>query len=132
MSNPALASRLTELVDKIITNKLALSLNQIIDKQLDQELDQLLKEVQSQSKLDNAAQKWIEALLALISGLYLWNGSMDNSHKISQDLESRAGSYLHGMLHRIEPDYSNAKYWFRMAGGHPWGTASAGNVEIAS
>ncbi len=56
---------------------------------------------------------------ALQSGLLLWNDALDASHTISQGLESRTGSYWHGIMHRREPDYSNAKYWFRRVGGHP-------------
>ena len=28
------------------------------------------------------------------------------------------GDYWHAILHRREPDYSNAKYWFRQIGPH--------------
>lgn len=56
---------------------------------------------------------------AFQSGLLLWNDALDASHTISQGLESRTGSYWHGIMHRREPDYSNAKYWFRHVGAHP-------------
>ena len=56
---------------------------------------------------------------ALQSGLLLWNDALEASHTISQGIESRTGSYWHGIMHRREPDYSNAKYWFRRVGVHP-------------
>lgn len=52
------------------------------------------------------------------SGLLLWNDALDASHKFSQKIDSQTGSYWHGIMHRREPDYSNAKYWFRRAGAH--------------
>ncbi|WP_135554199.1 hypothetical protein [Paenibacillus cymbidii] len=57
--------------------------------------------------------------LAVKSGLYLWNGSLDASHAISQDLHDRTGSFWHGIMHRMEGDFDNAKYWFRRVGDHP-------------
>ena len=56
--------------------------------------------------------------LALKSALLLWNDDLDGSHTIAQDLEDSHGGYLHGIMHRREPDYSNAKYWFRKVGKH--------------
>ena len=54
--------------------------------------------------------------LAFNSALYLAAGALDQSHSISQDLHTPLGSYLHGIMHRREHDFSNANYWFRQAG----------------
>lgn len=55
---------------------------------------------------------------AIKSGLLLWNDALDASHTISQELANATGSYWHGIMHRREPDYSNAKYWFGRVGTH--------------
>lgn len=56
---------------------------------------------------------------AIKSGLLLWNDALNDSHDISQELANSTGSYWHGIMHRREPDYSNAKYWFGRVGTHP-------------
>jgi hypothetical protein len=121
MTNLDLLCRLTELVEIMTADTLALAPKHIVDKQLDEELNMLNKQVQQQLETGQISRERSDAAMGLIAGLYLWNGNLNNSHTISQDLENRTGSYLHGILHRMEQDYSNAKYWFRMAGGHPEG-----------
>ena len=37
------------------------------------------------------------------------------AHNIAQDIPTNFGSYLHGLLHRIEGDNWNAGYWYRQA-----------------
>ena len=53
------------------------------------------------------------------SALYLYYSDLDSSHRISQGIPSATGSFLHGIMHRQEPDFSNSKYWFRQVGRHP-------------
>lgn len=54
-----------------------------------------------------------------ISALWLLYDHLDESHKLSQEIETPSGSFLHGIMHRREGDFSNAKYWFRRVGRHP-------------
>jgi hypothetical protein len=53
-----------------------------------------------------------------VAAAWLVHDFYERSHTISQDIETPAGSYWHGILHRREPDASNAKYWFRRVGEH--------------
>ena len=53
------------------------------------------------------------------AALWLYYDYLDESHRISQDIGSTTGSYWHGIMHRREPDYMNAKYWFRRVPRHP-------------
>jgi hypothetical protein len=56
---------------------------------------------------------------AALSGLYLYFSCWEEAHNIAQDLPSKEGSFWHGIIHRQEPDASNASYWFHQVGPHP-------------
>ena len=53
-----------------------------------------------------------------ISGIWLLHDFLDESHRVSQDIDIPSGSFWHGVMHRREGDFSNAKYWFRRVGNH--------------
>src|SRR5436853_177494 len=54
-----------------------------------------------------------------IAGVWLLHDYLDESHKISQAIDTTSGSFWHAIMHRREGDFSNAKYWFRHVGTHP-------------
>jgi hypothetical protein len=56
---------------------------------------------------------------AVLAGLWLLHDFLEASHRISQSISTDTGSFWHGIMHRREPDYPNAAYWFRRVGRHP-------------
>ena len=53
----------------------------------------------------------------LLRGLELLeSGDWNGAHAIAQADPSTLGSWLHGIVHMVEPDRSNSMYWYRRAG----------------
>ncbi len=53
------------------------------------------------------------------AALWLYVDDLEASHAISQGIHDSTGSMWHAIMHRREGDFSNAKYWLRLAGAHP-------------
>ena len=81
----------------------------LAESDLASKLDPLLRA----TKLRAGRQQLIRALVLL------WHDHLDAAHTISQGIESPDGSFVHAIMHRREPDYSNSKYWWRRVGKHP-------------
>jgi hypothetical protein len=60
----------------------------------------------------------VDMARAVLAGLWLHFDFLDESHAISQSIETPTGSYWHGIMHRREGDFENAKYWFRRVESH--------------
>jgi hypothetical protein len=91
--------------------------------------------VEDVSTLNNKLQDVLERLPRLgrtedliRATVLLWHDHLDAAHEIAQNIETADGSYLHGIMHRREPDYGNAKYWFRRVGKHPCFAELAGRA----
>jgi len=76
------------------------------------ELIRKLEDFSKAQRISSSAQPLLR------SAVFLWHDHLDASHTLSQSIETPEGSWLHGIMHRREPDYGNAKYWFRHVGQH--------------
>ncbi len=53
------------------------------------------------------------------AGWLIGAGYAAQGHTIAQALRTREACYWHAIYHRLEPDFWNAKYWFRQVENHP-------------
>ena len=81
--------------------------------ELEGAIEEKLRALFEKSKIPMRNQGLIRALILL------WHDHLESAHRIAQDIETADGSFVHGIMHRREPDYGNAKYWFRRVGSHP-------------
>jgi hypothetical protein len=47
---------------------------------------------------------------------FLAAGDWQRAHTIAQEEESKTGCWIHGIVHVLEGDLDNARYWYRRAG----------------
>jgi hypothetical protein len=48
------------------------------------------------------------------------SGDWDASHKIAQDYSDSNANWLHAVLHKIEGDVWNSKYWYARTAGRSY------------
>ncbi len=78
----------------------------------------LLENVQPADLIAGAVADRNEAS-ALLSALWLQFDWLDQSHRISQSIDTPTGSFWHAIMHRREGDFSNSKYWYARCANHP-------------
>lgn len=87
---------------------------------LDWELPRRIREADDLT-LTNGRVIGDASMFALVrGGLFYAVDALDLAHRIFQDAAGDLGSYWHGMMHRRESDFDNARYWFRRSGTLPW------------
>lgn len=62
---------------------------------------------------------------------HLEAGDWEAAHPIAQDNPSELGAWAHGIVHILEGDESNARYWYGRA-GRSYPGAAAVRSEIAA
>lgn len=69
--------------------------------------------------------------------LFIGAGGVDQAHRIVQEISTSDAAYIHGIIHRIDDDFDNARYWFRRASMEPaaaemYRRAAANSLTVAS
>lgn len=57
-------------------------------------------------------------------------GEWDQSHKIAQDYSDSTANWIHAVLHKIEGDVWNSKYWYARTHGKKYEDFSDAREEL--
>ena len=60
---------------------------------------------------------------------YLQRGDFEKAHAIVQNDNTEMGCWAHGIVHMLEGDLGNARYWYRRA-GRPFPRERDASAEI--
>ena len=57
-------------------------------------------------------------------------GDWHGAHHIAQDYSDSSANWIHAVLHKIEGDSSNSKYWYAKTKGKKYEDFSEANTEL--
>lgn len=103
---------------------------------LDRELWREARDASDHQLTDGRAIGSPPAFALVRGGLLYALDDLDGGHRIFQEASGDLSAYWHGMMHRREGDFDNARYWFRRAGPLPFfgalhGRASPDSPQMA-
>lgn len=85
----------------------------------DKNIAEQLENREPTSLFPDRAEVDLDFAKCCLAGLFLKNNQLDPAHVLSQEVDIKEGSFWHGIIHRREGDFGNAKYWFGRVGPHP-------------
>ena len=59
-------------------------------------------------------------------------GDWDGAHNIAQDYSDTTANWIHAVLHKIEGDEWNSKYWYAKTSSKQYADFSNANEELKS
>jgi hypothetical protein len=71
-----------------------------------------------------------EALLKAVQAAQA--GDWHDAHQIAQDYSDTTANWLHAVLHKIEGDEWNSKYWYARTVGHDYQDFSDVELELSA
>ena len=71
-----------------------------------------------------------EALIIAVQAAL--DGDWDKSHNIAQDYSDNTANWIHAVLHKIEGDVWNSKYWYARTAGKNYEDFSDANEELTA
>ncbi|MEO1946045.1 MAG: hypothetical protein ABGW96_00620 [Methylophilaceae bacterium] len=58
------------------------------------------------------------------------DGDWDASHRIAQDYSDAMANWIHAVLHKIEGDEWNSKYWYKRTDGRQYEDYADAETEL--
>lgn len=108
----------SDLVDRVFLQEDLLR-KLIPSEPLNYEMVRKIQKAEDSEIAGDAILKNAGAFSLIRGGLLYALDAIHEAHAIFQDAKGDLGSYWHGMMHRREGDFDNARYWFRRAGVLP-------------